>query len=741
MIGRIIITGFSLLFIFSSTRAEIYLWPLHGERRLSSSFSEYREGHYHAGIDIRTFGSVGKPCLAIGAGSVVRIKIAPTGYGKALYLGLDDGPVVVYAHIYGFSRDIDSLLYDHRIGGRSPWCDITFPEGRFMRSVGDTICYSGQSGTIAPHLHFEIRDSGERPFDPLESLYSVPDESPPIISGVTAVPLSVGSLAEGALSPIYRLFRASGERLYVLDDTLQLDGIFGFGVSLWDEQGFGRYRMAPKYVDFSVDGQVLYSIRNNKFSYTQSKEIRFEYDIEGEGAAGRYVLLYRKKGLTRSDREGSGVVSVGEAFPGGCSLEAGIHRGEVLAGDASGNESRAVFHFALHSYPVITTARKLAAAAEVVVASHDPDGGEVESALYESLDDGSSWRRIALEPFGQFWRGMSSGDGNPLFKYVVSDDEGAKIESFFCEPGKGTGGGQAFAGCVPEPAYEGVVLHVTTDRILSSVPAIERVGGDPAGASIVRRTGAREFKAFFGGEHIEDGLNIFRVSGHDHRGFPLRSCSAFRIFLLGSGKRVGFDLSDSLHFELRSPSIIGRAACVVREVTAPEPFPAELKPLSPPYSIEFPRDRINRPLYLSCDSSRGTGLFRFNEKGGWKCIGVPSMEGGSVGIDREGIYALCVDGIPPRIEHVALESRPVGSGFFKPFEACLPVVENGSGVDPYSVKAYLDGVEVVCEWDGYREYLRVPILSSRPVGLVSLKVEVGDLAGNSTVESFSFVIE
>ena len=89
----------ALASLYSSGYAEIYLWPLHGERLLSSSFSEYREGHYHAGIDLRTFGRIGLPCLAVGDGSVQRIKVGPAGYGKALYLKLEDGRTAVYAHL------------------------------------------------------------------------------------------------------------------------------------------------------------------------------------------------------------------------------------------------------------------------------------------------------------------------------------------------------------------------------------------------------------------------------------------------------------------------------------------------------------------------------------------------------------------------------------------------------------------------------------------------------------------
>ena len=52
------------------------VWPLSIQTGISSNFCEYREGHFHAGIDIRAYGSTGLPCLAVYDGYVNRIKIS-----------------------------------------------------------------------------------------------------------------------------------------------------------------------------------------------------------------------------------------------------------------------------------------------------------------------------------------------------------------------------------------------------------------------------------------------------------------------------------------------------------------------------------------------------------------------------------------------------------------------------------------------------------------------------------------
>jgi hypothetical protein len=41
------------------------LWPLGITINLTSSFGEYRSGHLHAGLDIKTHGKEGVPCRAV----------------------------------------------------------------------------------------------------------------------------------------------------------------------------------------------------------------------------------------------------------------------------------------------------------------------------------------------------------------------------------------------------------------------------------------------------------------------------------------------------------------------------------------------------------------------------------------------------------------------------------------------------------------------------------------------------
>ena len=84
-----------------------YIWPTNASNYLTSSFCEYRPGHYHSAIDIKTWNKEGYPIYAISDAHIYRIRVSPFGYGKVIYLLLDDGNYAVYAHLQRFSPKLD----------------------------------------------------------------------------------------------------------------------------------------------------------------------------------------------------------------------------------------------------------------------------------------------------------------------------------------------------------------------------------------------------------------------------------------------------------------------------------------------------------------------------------------------------------------------------------------------------------------------------------------------------------
>lgn len=723
-------------------RAEAYRWPLNEPRKLSSSFGEYRDGHYHAGVDLRTFGRIGLPCIAPDSCEVVRLRVSPIGYGKALYVRLRDGRTAVYAHLNGFSRELDSLSYHWRLERGKNSCDLEIGGGRVRFAPGETVGYSGATGSPYPHLHFEMRDAGGRPFNPLVGLYEVPDACPPIIAAIEVVPLSWGSLVNGSPVPLTERFRLLKDRRFVLDGTLRLDGLIGFGVSMYDKQVRGSYRMAPYSVELLIDGETVYRVRNRMFDYSNFGDSALEYEDRGGSATGRYFTLYRKSGNVMPDREGSGIITNDAGRAEAVALASGVHRGEIVVRDAAGNEARGVFRFILERRPEIEAERRVfSGIPRIEIDAFDPDGGAVSTNLTVSTDGGTTWSLVALEESSGSLGAAAAPDPGALYRCVVRDGEGAMIERFFAFPDPRTERDSVLCDAAPELRAEGLYLKIRTDRALASIPSVRR-SGEPRGDSLgVFQTGPRDYIVFAPVARLASGLNIFTIRGRDYRGYPLERVCAFQIFTFGAGSSASFDSGDGLMIRLKAPSVRGTAALMVREARDPGRRSPGLEPAAAPFSLDFPTEGYARPPQCGFDSGRAAGLYRWNGKAGWQCVGVPEREGGMVEVKRPGVYAIFTDTKAPVLKRLAFTRRNEGSGFFKRKLYYVPVHDGGSGVDAESATAILNGERVVCEYDEYRSRLAIPVPASYPAGHARLRVEISDRSGNRNAAEFGLVIE
>lgn len=138
-----------------------YVYPvLNVAGYYSASFGEMRPDHFHGGVDIKTDGVKGKPLVAVADGYISRISVTPGGYGRALYLTLDNGVTAVYGHISRFRGDIEEYVLAERRRQRKNAVQLYPAAGRFRVQQSEMIALSGNSGTsFGPHLHFELRDT------------------------------------------------------------------------------------------------------------------------------------------------------------------------------------------------------------------------------------------------------------------------------------------------------------------------------------------------------------------------------------------------------------------------------------------------------------------------------------------------------------------------------------------------------------------------------------------------------
>jgi len=288
---RLILFTFALeLLILTKTSAN-YIWPIDGKILLNSNFAECRPNHFHAGIDIHA--KEATPLKAIEDGYVWHIAVNPFGYGKSLFLKLDDGRTVIYAHLQKFSKKLNQIVELEQQRRFSNRITLYFKKEQLKVNKGELVGYVGRTGAIGAHLHFEIRDSQNMPINPLVTGYSIIDSMPPLIQAFQVTPLDESSFASGSPFPIIRKTHYNG-RYYTINDTININGTFGLEICTRDYQNEHSMGLNIQKIELFVNGKLTFLSDFRRFSYTYTKEVEleFNYNLYRTGA-GRFHRLYK----------------------------------------------------------------------------------------------------------------------------------------------------------------------------------------------------------------------------------------------------------------------------------------------------------------------------------------------------------------------------------------------------------------------------------------------------------------
>ncbi len=269
-----------------------YAWPLDLPRIITSSFGEYRMGRAHTGIDLRT-GGIGLPVHAPRDGYVARVRCSPYGYGKALYLRLDDGNVMVFGHLDRFADPIAAYVNAEQHARQAYEVDLTPDAGRFPVHRGEIVAYSGQSGIGPAHLHAEPRDSKERPFNPRRLGWTWPDREVPKIRRILVMPDGPDATVNGVPFPALLEVNTQGDGTPTVE--VSASGRVAFGLDVIDPANNGENVLGVYTARVHVGKQALFEVRND----------RVDYATVGDGAVcyhpflldqGRFLLLWRWPG-------------------------------------------------------------------------------------------------------------------------------------------------------------------------------------------------------------------------------------------------------------------------------------------------------------------------------------------------------------------------------------------------------------------------------------------------------------
>lgn len=266
-------------FVASFGLSQDYQWPLKLDKSLSSNFGEYRPRRFHAGIDIKTKGTTGHEVLAVSDAYISRIKVSSDGYGKVMYLKLNDGNTAVYAHLNAFIPILNAIvkLEQNRLNAYS--IEKYFGVKELPVQKGDLIGYTGETGgAYAPHLHFELRDANNRPLNPLSHGITIYDKRLPVPESIAIVPLSRDAVINGSNLPqIFPLHRIKTDE-YELPDTIHVFGKIGLEIAATDKISNMTNKFNLFGAALSIDEVEQYRIEFDRFPFEQTHLIEVERD-------------------------------------------------------------------------------------------------------------------------------------------------------------------------------------------------------------------------------------------------------------------------------------------------------------------------------------------------------------------------------------------------------------------------------------------------------------------------------
>lgn len=319
-------------------------WPLKRDIDLSSGFGDFRDGHFHGGIDLRTGGKIGAEVYSPVDGYVWRVYMAYTGYGKGLYIMGDDGFLYVYGHLSQMTGKIDQPVKQTQLAERRYYQDIYFPKDSIRVTRGEFIAYTGQAGKGGPHLHFEKRTGDNVPINPLTNGFKLDDKTKPTFSRLGIQMTDDHSLLSNGRRKLFvdvKPSKRAGQ--FGIDTLIYLHRPFGLLVDGYDQMRSGGMKQTIYRLRLFIDDRLMYDTRFDSLSYETTDAVRLEYDYT-EAADGRKRVrrLFKITGNSfsgSSGRVGSGIFGIKGTE------RVGRHTARIVGDDNFGNRSQLKFDF------------------------------------------------------------------------------------------------------------------------------------------------------------------------------------------------------------------------------------------------------------------------------------------------------------------------------------------------------------------------------------------------------------
>ena len=741
-----------------------FQFPLQSVGAITSTFSEYRSGHFHAGIDLSTNGEVGMPVAAVRSGYVYRVRVSGGGYGKAIDLLLDNGLLASYAHLDRFSDRIESFVLMKQLERENYETDV-FPLPFQIPVVsGETIGYSGNSGfSFGPHLHFELR-RGEVAFNPLLSVFPLEEHVSPTFRFVKLTPADPGCEIDGKNSPrVLPLRRSRESETYRTSAVPEVAGVFIVSVSVFDRTEKASNRLSVYELKLFLDDSLLFQSRFDEIESSRTHEVELAYDY-GLAKRGEVYTL----NLCRF--EGSKLRLLSRLEPGAGAVDTGLlglsgpHTLRIQAGDVRGNTSTAVLSFVANRKPVVRSVALLRRGPSLLVEADVEDPENDLSSVSMDYLLGTTDGRFSMVALRREERGELPGvrafysaelqlpsslaqedvsELKGVFRVWAKDSQGAVSRPFT----KALLGREALRDA---SARLDLVLNRDYLEILAKMfphflrPRIGVVAGDTLWLDVIEEPGGLFTAKYKLRPILSDAATVTCVTEIGGS----RTVIASRPLAVRTARK-GWQGSiwrpDGGAGFIYEPETFYQDVYVSIESKARETLTRGLRFSSDIFSLA-PADVVfdkKGTVVIRCDSdvpvADRVGLYRRDSGKNWSYVGaiVDSLNetvGANVRAFSE--FALVKDEAPPSISIPRPRRGRVIRSVTPTIYALVRDVGSGLGWQGMSVS--IDGKRVLSEWDP--RFSRLSVVYSEPLaeGEHTVVFEVKDRAGNASLAETSF---